>query len=271
MKKLYSIFSGFLIGIGAVLPGVSGSVIAIILGEYERVIKIFNDKSKNLYVKFKELFTLGLGLCLGVIVSGNILFLIYYKYEVQMKYIFMGLILGSIPLLNNEIKKRENDTINYLYFLVAFLISSLFFILSNLYIDNILNNNSIFKLFIAGFLYSSGKIIPGLSSSFFMIVLGLYEYILKFISNPFLVTINQIVTAFPFILGVMFGILILFKLINFFLNRYFTKTYSSIIGFVLGSILSIYPGFEFEFKYYLSIIFMIFSFLFIIIFNKKEH
>ena len=104
-------------------------------------------------------------------------------------------------------------------------------------------------MLLAGFLYISGKIIPGISSSFFLMILGLYDYILNIMSNPFLLTVIDLIRLIPFIIGVIIGFIILIKIINKLLSNYFVKTYSAIIGFILGSIIAIYPGFEFDKKY----------------------
>jgi putative membrane protein len=115
-------------------------------------------------------------------------------------------------------------------------------------------------MLIAGFLYIAGKIIPGISSSFFLMILGLYDYILNIMSNPFSLTFIDLIKLIPFIIGIIIGFIVLIKLINKLLSNYFVKTYSSIIGFVLGSIIAIYPGFKFNLEYILSILIMICSF-----------
>lgn len=271
MNKLYSIFSGVIIGAGVVLPGVSGSVIAIMLGIYDKVIYLLNDNSKKLVSKIKDLLPLLFGLLIGVILFGNILLFFFNKYEIQIRYIFMGLILGGVPVLNKEIKDKGGN-INYKFLIITLLCSLALFILSKYdFSFSSMNFNDIpfFGLLIAGVLYISGKIIPGISSSFFMMILGLYDYILMLFANPFSFTLAQYIKFIPFIIGIILGLLILIKLINNLLSNYFSITYSSIIGFVLGSIFAIFPGMKLEFGYIVSLIMMILAFTLTYKMSKK--
>ena len=267
MSKFKETLKGILIGSGVILPGVSGSVLAIMLGVYDKVIYLLNDKNKRLINKLIELLPLLLGIIIGVIIFGNIILKFINIYEVQIKYIFMGLILGGVPILKNEIDQK-NEKINYKYVLITFLCSLILFLLPSISNINSNNNFSFLNMFLGGFLYISGKIMPGISSSFFLMILGLYNYILGIMSNPLSLTIRELINLIPFILGVVIGFLILIKLINYLLNNHFKKTYSIIIGFVLGSIIAIFPGFYFEIKYILSVILMIIAFSFTYKFSK---
>lgn len=259
MNNLKTILSGVLIGTGVILPGVSGSVLAIMLGIYDKVIYLLNDKNKKLINKFIELLPLLIGIVIGIIVFGNIILKFINKYEVQIKYIFIGLILGGVPILKNEIKQK-NEKINYKLVVITFICSLVLFLLPSISNINTNNNFSFLNMFLGGFLYISGKIIPGISSSFFLMILGLYNYILGIMSNPLSLRVKDLINLIPFILGVLLGFLILIKLINYLLNNHFTKTYSIIIGFVLGSIIAIFPGFYLTKKYIISVIMMVLAF-----------
>lgn len=263
MNKIYTILSGIIIGIGVILPGVSGSVIAILLGVYDNIIFLLNDSKKNWILKLKELMPILIGIIIGVIIFGNILIVFIEKYEIQIKYLFMGLILGSVPILKRQVEVEKQSKIKYKYLIITFIVSLLLFMLPNISTISIINTtNSFIKMVIAGFLYISGKIIPGISSSFFLMVLGLYDYILKFISNPLSITMYELIGLIPFFIGILIGLIILLKIINYLLKNYFTETYSVIIGFVLGSIIAIYPGFKLELSYILSIIIMVIAYYF---------
>ena len=263
MSKLYILFSGIIIGLGVILPGVSGSVIAIMLGIYDSVIYLLNDNEKSLIYKIKELIPIVFGIMIGVIIFGNIFIYFIEKYEVQIKYLFMGLILGSIPILKNQIENDNNSTVKYKYLIITFVLSLLLFILPSLDLIKYSNTyNSFTKMFVGGFLYISGKIIPGISSSFFLMILGMYDYILNIMSNPFSLTIYELIKLIPFFIGVIVGLMSLLKLINYLLLNHLSETYSIIIGFVLGSIIAIYPGFKLEISYILSVLIMIFSYYF---------
>lgn len=271
MNKIKYFISGIIIGIGVILPGVSGSVIAIMLGIYDEVIFLLNNNKKSIITKTVELSPIMLGLLVGVIIFGNVLLIFIRNYEIQVKYLFIGLILGGVPILKNEIDSKSKTGIKYKYVIMTFIFSLIIFLLPNLnFLLHVNNTQSFFKMLVAGFLYIFGKIIPGISSSFFMMVLGLYDYILEVISNPLSLTIYELIKLVPFFIGVLLGTIILLKLINYLLSNYFSETYSIIIGFVLGSIIAIYPGFQFEMKYILSIVIMLLAFCLTYKMSKKE-
>lgn len=263
MDKLKEILFGIIIGSAIVLPGVSGSVLMIMLGLYDKVIYLINDKNKSIVNKLAELMPLIIGIIMGVVSFGNILLIFYTKYDVLLIFIFIGLILGGIPILTKEIKDHY-ENINYKYLIITLIISSVLFILNSFKVNNNININniSIISLFFAGIFYISGKIIPGISSSFFLIIFNIYDYILKIIANPFSISFNEYLKLLPFILGVVVGFIILIKLINYLLLNHHEKTYSIIIGFVLGSIFAIYPGINLSVEYIFGVLLMLISYYF---------
>lgn len=270
-NHISNIIYGILIGAGMILPGVSGSVIAVILGVYDNVIFLLNDKSLRIFNKFIKLFPLIIGLLLGVTIFGNILLILFENYSFQTMYVFIGLILGEIPVLLREVNKKTGKDINLKWFFITLVLSFLLtYLPEKLSFNNYIAASSApLYLLIAGFLYISGKIIPGISSSLFLMILGLYDYILNIISNPLSLSFNEIIYLIPFIIGVLVGLIILVKIINYLLKNKFLQTYSSIIGFVLGSVFVIYPGFEFTIRGITSILLMIISFILIVKMSKK--
>lgn len=257
---MYSFLVSILIGIGVVLPGVSGSAIAILVGIYDKVLTVLNDSSIRAVKKIIILFPVIIGIMVGVVIFGNTLLKIYEYYEFQMKYIFIGLIFGGVPILVNELKDKGGILkMKPLIFSVIFSLL-LIVIPSVISYDNVSDLNPI-KLFIAGILYISGKIIPGISSSFFMMLLGMYEKVLLMLSGPFSLSYFEWISLIPFIIGIIVGAIILIKVVNYLFNKYLSLTYSIIIGFVCGSTLSIFPGLEFSFRGILSMIFMVIFFL----------
>ena len=103
---------GILIGIGMILPGVSGGVIAVILGVYDKIIyslsNFFSDYKKNA----RFLIPLFIGMGIGAIISAKILIYIFNKYFIESCYLFIGLITGSIPFLIKEGKEKDKNKIN---------------------------------------------------------------------------------------------------------------------------------------------------------------
>ena len=267
-KTIYSFLSGILIGTCMILPGVSGSVIAITLGVYEEIIFLLSSKEKNI-IKIRKTLPLAIGIIIGIFIFGKILLIFYNKYTFYMMYVFIGLILGSVPILVNEINERK-EKINLKYLIISFIISTVIFILPKIYNINLASSSdNPIKLFLGGFLYIAGKIIPGISSSFFLMILGLYNYILTILTNPLSITIPKLLELIPFILGVLLGLYIFIKLLNYLLKNYFSNTYSVVIGFIIGSVISIFPGIELSIRSIISIILMVISYELVNKLSKK--
>ena len=148
---MYSFLVSILIGIGVVLPGVSGSAIAILVGIYDTVLTVLNDSSIKSLKKIIMLFPIIIGIMVGVIIFGNILLKIYEYHEFQMKYIFIGLIFGGVPILVNELKDKGGVLkMKPLIFSVIF---SLFFSSKIICPFNI--DNSLFTCFSSSSCFSS--------------------------------------------------------------------------------------------------------------------
>ena len=230
---------GLLIGIGIILPGVSGGVIAVILGVYDKIIFAFNNL-KNDKSNLKYLIRITIGVIIGVFISAKLLKHFFNIYNVEMSYLFIGLILGTIPLLIKSYNEKCKDKLNYILLVITFIIS---FIIS-LFVKNSIdiNSNNIILLLLSGVLFAIGKVIPGVSSSVLLNMIGKYYLFLEIFSSPldYLLnnTISLIIILFGFIIGLYFSI----KLVSFLLKRYYSITYSIIIGFVLGSVSSLYPS-----------------------------
>lgn len=266
MSFFYLFLIGILIGTAMVIPGVSGAVIAVIFGVYDKMILSLTNLFKSFKKNIIFLTILGLGILVGAIWFSNILMFLYNKHEVITKFAFMGLILGGVPFLFKEIKKK-NEKINFFAMTISFLLSFILWFLSNkfLSIDLDASNNSllinILNLFIAGVIYSVGKVIPGVSGSFLLIMIGMYEYVLSVMAHPITIGLKEMEKLIPFLLGLVFGIIVLLRVINYLLEKHFGLIYSIIIGFVIGSIPALIPNFDLSLNLIIGIITMIFSFI----------
>lgn len=233
-------FYGIIMGIGFIVPGVSGGVIATILGIYEqlisKIINFFQDiKNNSLYLL--PIFT---GIILSIIIfSKMILYLLNYKL-VFISYVFIGLILGCIPFLIKEIKLKTSQKINILPFIITLAIGIILYFIETKNVNNITSIN-IFTMLIAGTLYALGKIVPGISGSALLMLIGVYKYFLEIIANPLNFNFSLILSLIPFIISFIISSIIILKLTNYLLQNHFRNTYSAIIGFVISSILFIYP------------------------------
>lgn len=249
MSFFINLIIGVIIGIGFIIPGVSGGALAVILGVYDKIFySIKNIKNKS---NFCFLLFLIIGILIGIIVFGNILLLLLEYREVPTKYIFLGLLAGGIPALIKNIRENNKEPFKKIPFLIAVLISIILFLLEkssygiNISSELLNGNIPIVGLFFAGFLYAIGKIVPGISGAALLMLVGMYEYLLNVVANPMSLSINSLLSLFPFFCGVFLGVIILFKLLNYLFTNHYIATYSAILGFVIGSLLYLFPGFIF--------------------------
>lgn len=192
---------------------------------------------------------------------------LYDRHEVVTKFAFIGLILGGVPYLFKEVKDKTKESIDYRVMIITLVISLTLWIISNnvikIDLDGAYNSYiiSFLSLFLAGFIYSVGKVVPGISGAFLLIMIGMYEYILSIISNPLLITLNDIIKLIPFVLGFISGIIILLKLMSNLLNKHFKMFYSVIIGFVIGSVPALIPTSFLSINLIYGLLIMVFCFV----------
>jgi len=241
---------GIAIGAGAILPGISSGVICVIFGIYETLLNCVLNFFKSINENFKILFPIVLGILGGILLFGNILKYIFYAYPIQTKFIFIGLILGNIPALLKKACSKQTFKLNYLIYLIfSFIIGiGLVILENNLHISNSATEYSYTFLIISGLLMSAGVIIPGISSTLILMLLGVYDAYLVSVSSFYLPLL------IPMGMGLFIGSLFCMKLIKFLLDKFHIQTFFSIIGFTLGSIFVLYPGFTFDINGLISIL-----------------
>ena len=218
------------------MPGISSGVLCVIFGIYENLINSILGFFKNIKENFKFLFPIVSGAIIGIIIFGNILKYLFFAYPIQIKFVFIGLILGSIPKLIKEVKEKASFKPYYLIFTFLSLAIAIFLVILEKKISiRSSNEYSFIFLIISGFAMSAGVIVPGVSSTLILMLLGVYESYLFSVSTvylPFLI---------PLCIGLFIGAIVFMKITKFLLDKYYAKTFFVIIGFTLGSIFVLYP------------------------------
>lgn len=232
--NLVLILKGFLIGIGKIIPGVSGSLIAITLGVYDKMLGAVSHFFKDTKENIKFLGLLGIGILLSIILTSKLLMFLLNNYYIITMLFFIGLIMGGIPLQIKKAKLKFNKNI-LLGFLSFLLIIGLFFVKAE---NNIVKNYSYFTMFLIGVLDAFTMIIPGISGTAIMMILGCYSTILNMFSNIYL--IDNLGKSIPFFLGVGIGIIVISKIVSFCFNKYKEQTNYAIMGFTLSSSLLLF-------------------------------
>lgn len=233
---ILNIFKGILIGAGAILPGISSGVLCVIMGIYEKlldsVLNFFKDIKNNL----KYLFPIVLGGIIGIILFSNLLNYFFYQFPVQTKSIFIGLIVGTIPQLIKEVNKKEKyNRKNIIYMIIAMIIGIITVILENKLNISELRNVSFIYIIICGIIMSLGIIVPGVSSTIILMLLGIYPLYLQSVANLYFPVLV------PLGIGLIIGSIVVMKITKRLLDTHYTKTFYCIIGFSVGSIFILLP------------------------------
>ncbi len=248
MESIILVIKGFFMGIANVIPGVSGGTIAIILGIYERFINSISNLFKNLKENCKFLIPIFIGMGLAILTTSKVISYSYDKFPLPTLMFFVGLVFGGIPMLMKNVKgKKESKKIsNYIIFLLTF--SLVLFLASYKFIFSMNSEVSFASmsfggyilLFIVGIIAAATMVIPGVSGSLVLMILGYYYPVVNTINALFKENfIDNVIILGVFGIGVVVGIVAIAKLLELLFKKYKIKTYFGVLGFVFASIIAI--------------------------------
>ncbi|MBQ9181348.1 MAG: DUF368 domain-containing protein [Bacilli bacterium] len=228
MKKF---LKGIIIGIGKIMPGVSGAMLAISLNVYEKMLEAISNILKKPKQSIKYLFSLALGMLFSIIIFSKFIKFCLDKYYLYTIALFIGLMLGG--LYNFARKKIIINYKNFAYFFISFMFVFLLPIMLKftLKIEKV---NLIYLIFM-GVLDAFATIVPGVSGTALLMIFNCYNLIINSFSNIF--SIESIIILFPFFIGFIFGGFMLSKIMNNLYNKLPDETNSSILGFAVSSML----------------------------------
>lgn len=233
---------GMAMGISDLIPGISGGTIALLLGIYKDFIsslKSINYKSFIYLVRldFKKLnnqlnlcFLLPVffGILSSIFIFSSLISFLLLDYKVLLYSFFFGLIFFSSIRLISSLK--PTSTLDFFTVFVGLVIGLSFFFVSSLS-----TSNSIFSIFLAGFIAISAMLLPGISGSYILLILGKYEFMLDSISS-----FNWI-NILIFSLGAITGILSFSKMIHYLLKNYYRSTIFFLSGLMMGALNKVWP------------------------------
>ncbi|MFI3228067.1 MAG: DUF368 domain-containing protein [Clostridia bacterium] len=249
-------FYGMIIGVANIIPGVSGGTMAVILNIYDKIISSISNLRTDFKNSLKFLIPLGLGSGIGILLFAKIIDFCLENFASATSLVFLGLILGSIPMINKKASEYNKTTSGYLCMAVAIIILG-FMHFSNIddssTLITTLSAGSFAKLFFASFIAAGAMIIPGISGSFILLLLGIYSSILTAISN------FNILILIPVGLGCGVGILVCAKIIDILFKKYPQQTYMGILGLMIGSMIIIVPQFTASFEFLIGCILCVVS------------
>ncbi len=269
-------FKGIFMGIADAMPGISGGTIALLLGIYEELIESISELKISLFSKlinkgFISFWKKLNGNFLLVLVSGIGISLISFvkisasfleSFPLFIWSFFLGLIFATVYVIYKLINQWHN--LNF-FFLIISIIFSIFLSSFSAY-----NTDEISLLYIlfSGIIASSAMILPGISGSLILVILGVYAYLIKALDNL------EMIVIFTFISGAIIGLLGFSKILKYLFNNHRDATYTIMLGLVIGSIEKVWPwnkSFSAELSnlnLFLSVSLVILGFVIVILLEK---
>lgn len=255
---LFRVACGVVIGVGCVLPGVSGGIMAISMGLYEPAMRAIGSFFGNAKKNFLYLLPIAIGGGIGVLLTSNVLSIVVARYEAPLLALFAGLVLGSLPVLYGEVREKTKLRPRHIVAMACGLAFILLFALG----ESVVAVNekaavlTIPTSLVSGAILAVGTIIPGVSSSFILIYLGLYNAVLSTLASVLDLSalfssgitgmLTRLAGAIVPILCMCAGFALvalgIIKGVNAALRRHHALSYAAIIGFVIGSIGLIVPN-----------------------------
>ncbi|MDY3707846.1 MAG: DUF368 domain-containing protein [Treponema berlinense] len=254
------LFIGIAIGMANVIPGVSGSTMAVVFNIYDRFVNAITVNIKKLIENRRFVIPVVGGMALGVLLFSKLITVLYENFPVQTDYFFTGLIIGSIPMLFSFMTKKQDGqkftakkTISVVICALAGFAVLIGFGLLGSDVDTAKEISKslpqwtfplALHIFAAGFVGAIAMIIPGISGSLLMLIMGVYPIVMK--SIPALFVPSQTLRAFFLLLpngiGVLAGLLCGAWIVKTFLRIAPNQTYAVIFGLIAGSAIQLFPG-----------------------------
>lgn len=246
-NNIILMIKGAIFGVANVIPGVSGGTIALTMGVYEDLISSISHFFKKPKKSLKFILPFAIGAVFSILLMSKLISFCLSKFPFPTTLFFVGLILGGVPLLTRKIKNKKVKPFNIGLFILTFLIVLGMSLMNSGTREISLANPSIFMYFIlalVGMVAAATMVIPGISGSFVLMLLGFYEPIVNTVGDltNFSNLGHNLLILMPFGIGVLVGIVLIAKLIEYLFNKYEISTYYAILGFVIASILTLVMG-----------------------------
>ncbi|MFA5542433.1 MAG: DUF368 domain-containing protein [Bacilli bacterium] len=244
-KRMIDFFKGIFVGIGNIAPGLSGGVIAVVLNVYDRLIEGIKDIFTHPIRVIKDIWSLLIGVFLGILIGFLVIVKLVEAFPIPTMMLFIGFIIGPIPTLYNEVKVEKRKIADYLvFFIIIAVIIGLSFIRGES--GSYTEVHPIF-LFFVGVVAASTMIIPGISGTAILMILGVFTYLVGeiniLIDYLLAFDISSIwstgVGLIPFGLGIIIGGVLLARLVSMLFKKYQTTMRYAVIALLVSCPLSI--------------------------------
>jgi len=244
---IVNVLRGMVIGIANVIPGVSGGTMMVSMGIYDKLILVLTHFIKRMKEAVALLVPIGIGMLLSIAVFAKIFSeILFPRFPLQTNLFFIGLILGGLPVIYGKVKGKSIKVPQILAFVLFFVMVVGFALVGeggDASVDISFSVVNVIKLFGVGIIAAATMVIPGVSGSMIMMILGYYNTIIDTI-NDFInalkdfdiaAMLQTFVVLVPFGIGVVVGVVAVAKLIEFMLKKFPEVTYWAIIGLIVAS------------------------------------
>lgn len=231
------ILEGVVVGVGAILPGVSGGTLCYAFGVYNPLLEVLSDPFKNIKKHWFMLMFFALGGAVGFVGFAGVTNWLLVRYESAVLCAFVGLILGTLPSLWREAGERGRGKVSFIALLVSFIaISVIFYVFKNLW--HITIPPTFVGYLVCGIIWGLSFIVPGFSSSTLLLFFGIYEKMSEGISRlSFSVLI-------PIGISMLACLLLLSRVMKLVFDKFHSIASHSVIGFVIATTLMLLPSFN---------------------------
>ncbi|MBQ8202864.1 MAG: DUF368 domain-containing protein [Clostridia bacterium] len=228
----YRVLCGFCLGISVFAPGISGSIMAIIMGIYDKLLDIASNPFKNFKKNFMFLLPMGIGAVISLVLFVLVFSYLFETYEKAVFMLFIGLIVGNLPTVYKEARKSSFKWYYILGAAAAFAIALVVGIMSEGVGDAQIaqENTNLMYIALSGVFAGFASLIPGMSVSMILIVMGVYDYLIASAKALDIVTIAVVGVAF------VLSMILSSKLIKFVFTKFSGMAHFMVMGFLIGSV-----------------------------------
>lgn len=247
------------------VPGVSGGTMAMILGIYDNLISAVSSFMKNKTQNFRFLLVFAAGGILGMFLFSRPILYLIENFTMPTLFFFMGAVIGGVPFIFRKSQLKKASWKGIIYIAAGIIIVlGISFIPAEGNNTDISGGANIIYLVFAGFIAAVALILPGISVSYMLLIMGLYDRTMMAMSQaylPFLV---------PMAAGLILGIILTARVLENAMNRFPQPTYLIILGFVLGSLIEVFPGVPSGIDIVICILTFLAGFVFITMLSRLE-
>jgi len=243
LQWILDILRGIVIGVSNIIPGVSGGTMAVSMGIYDRVIYAVNNLFKQFKKNFRELLPILIGVLIGLFAFAALIgSLLGTKSEeipitrLPTNFAFIGLILGGLPAIFKRVNMKKAGIPGIVLFLIFLAMVVVLPLLNPPEARTVDHSFGTMLLMIPlGAIASSTMVIPGISGSMILMLLGYYNSVINAMNDLRGGDWSSLAILLPYVIGLLVGIVFIAKLMNFLLKKHGAMTFCAIFGLVIGS------------------------------------